>query len=30
LLELVRLKEVWLYQKKAFEDIQICKAKEAV
>jgi len=28
LLELVRLHEVWLYQKKAFEEIQICKAKE--
>jgi segregation and condensation protein A len=30
LLELVRLREVWLFQKKAFEDIQICKAKETV
>jgi segregation and condensation protein A len=29
LLELVRLREVWLYQKKAFEDIQISKVKEA-
>jgi segregation and condensation protein A len=28
LLELVRLHEVWLYQKKAFEEIQICKVKE--
>lgn len=28
LLELVRLKEIWLFQKKAFEEIQICKAKE--
>jgi segregation and condensation protein A len=27
LLELVRLHEVYLYQKKAFEEIQICKAK---
>jgi segregation and condensation protein A len=30
LLELVRLHEVWLYQKKAFEEIQICKVKETV
>ena len=30
LLELVRLHEVWLYQKKAFEEIQICKVKENV
>jgi segregation and condensation protein A len=29
LLELVRLREVWLYQKKAFADIQISKVKEA-
>ncbi len=28
LLELVRLKEIWLYQKKAFEEIQISKVKE--
>jgi segregation and condensation protein A len=28
LLELVRLHEVWLYQKKAFEEIQISKVKE--
>jgi segregation and condensation protein A len=28
LLELVRLREIWLYQKKAFEDIQITKSKE--
>jgi len=28
LLELVRMHEVFLYQKKAFEEIQICKAKE--
>jgi segregation and condensation protein A len=28
LLELVRLHEVFLHQKKAFEEIQICKAKE--
>ncbi|MDM7997138.1 MAG: segregation/condensation protein A [Acidobacteriota bacterium] len=28
LLELVRLREIWLYQKKAFEDIQITKWKE--
>jgi segregation and condensation protein A len=28
LLELVRLHEVWLYQKKAFEDIHISKVKE--
>jgi segregation and condensation protein A len=28
LLELVRLHEVWLYQKKAFEEIQITKVKE--
>jgi segregation and condensation protein A len=28
LLELVRLKEIWIYQKKAFEEIQISKAKE--
>jgi segregation and condensation protein A len=27
LLELVRLREIWLYQKKAFEDIQITKSK---
>jgi segregation and condensation protein A len=27
LLELVRLREVWLSQKKVFEDIQICKVK---
>jgi len=30
LLELVRLREVWLFQKKAFEEIQICKVKEKV
>jgi segregation and condensation protein A len=30
LLELVRLREVWLYQKKAFEEIQICRAKETI
>jgi segregation and condensation protein A len=30
LLELVHLHEVWLYQKKAFEEIQICKVKETV
>jgi len=30
LLELVRLREIGLYQKKAFEEIQICKLKEAV
>jgi segregation and condensation protein A len=30
LLELVRMHEVWLYQKKAFEEIQICKVKETV
>jgi segregation and condensation protein A len=29
LLELVRLHEVWLYQKKAFDEIQISKVKEA-
>jgi segregation and condensation protein A len=28
LLELVRLNEIWLYQKKAFEEIQISKKKE--
>jgi segregation and condensation protein A len=28
LLELVRLREIWLYQKKAFEEIQISKMKE--
>jgi segregation and condensation protein A len=28
LLELVRMKEVWLYQKSAFEEIQISKKKE--
>ncbi len=28
LLELVRLREIWLYQKKAFEEIQISKVKE--
>lgn len=28
LLELVRLREVWLYQKKAFEEIQITRIKE--
>ena len=28
LLELVRMHEIYLYQKKAFEEIQICKAKE--
>jgi len=28
LLELVRLREVWLYQKKAFDEIQISKIKE--
>jgi segregation and condensation protein A len=28
LLELVRLREVWLYQKKAFDEIQIAKIKE--
>ena len=28
LLELVRMHEVFLFQKKAFEEIQICKAKE--
>lgn len=28
LLELVRLREIWLFQKKAFEDIQISKWKE--
>jgi segregation and condensation protein A len=28
MLELVRLKEIWLYQKKAFEEIQISKTKE--
>jgi len=28
LLELVRLREIWLYQKKAFEEIQISKIKE--
>jgi segregation and condensation protein A len=28
LLELVRLREIWLYQKKAFEEIQINKMKE--
>ena len=28
LLELVRLHEIWLYQKKAFEEIQISKVKE--
>ncbi len=28
LLELVRLREIWLFQKKAFEDIQITKWKE--
>jgi segregation and condensation protein A len=27
LLELVRLREIWLYQKKAFDEIQISKAK---
>jgi segregation and condensation protein A len=27
LLELVRLKEIWIYQKKAFEEIQISKVK---
>jgi segregation and condensation protein A len=30
LLELVRLHEVCLYQKKAFEEIQICKVKDTV
>jgi segregation and condensation protein A len=30
LLELVRLHEVFLFQKKAFEEIQICKTKEKV
>jgi segregation and condensation protein A len=30
LLELVRLREIWLYQKKAFEDIHISKTKETV
>ena len=30
LLELVRMHEVCLYQKKAFEEIQICKVKEKV
>jgi chromatin segregation and condensation protein Rec8/ScpA/Scc1 (kleisin family) len=30
LLELVRLHEVWLYQKKAFDEILICKVKETV
>jgi segregation and condensation protein A len=30
LLELVRLREVFLFQKKAFEEIQICKVKENV
>jgi segregation and condensation protein A len=29
LLELVRLREVWLFQKKAFDEIQIAKIKEA-
>jgi segregation and condensation protein A len=29
LLELVRLKEIWLYQKKAFEEIHISKIKES-
>jgi len=29
LLELVRLREVWLYQKKAFDEIHISKIKEA-
>jgi segregation and condensation protein A len=28
MLELVRLREIWLYQKKAFEDIHIAKIKE--
>jgi segregation and condensation protein A len=28
LLELVRLREIWLYQKKAFGEIQITKYKE--
>jgi segregation and condensation protein A len=28
ILELVRLREIWLYQKKAFEDIHISKIKE--
>jgi segregation and condensation protein A len=28
MLELVRLKEIWLHQKKAFEEIQISKVKE--
>jgi len=27
LLELVRLREIWLFQKKVFEEIQICKVK---
>ncbi len=30
LLELVRMHEIYLYQKKAFEEIQICKAKEKI
>ena len=30
LLELVRLREIWLYQKKAFDEIQISKLKEKV
>lgn len=29
LLELVRLREIWLYQQKAFEEIQISKLKES-
>lgn len=29
LLELVRLREIWLYQKKAFEEIHISKVKES-
>jgi segregation and condensation protein A len=29
LLELVRMREVWLYQKKAFEEIYISKSKSS-
>jgi segregation and condensation protein A len=29
LLELVRLREVWLYQKRAFEEIYITKSKSS-